>query len=122
MTYEDLSFFGDTYSGGANVSVRMVDGGGTEQSLAEAIALPGGNAAVQLRTVDFADFTSSNVVEWRFYPYGTDVSSHGIRFDDVMLHGTANLPSGVIPEPMTMLAVGLGIASLGGYIRKRRRA
>jgi len=28
----------------------------------------------------------------------------------------------VIPEPMTMLAVGLGIASLGGYVRKRRRA
>ena len=28
----------------------------------------------------------------------------------------------VIPEPMTMIAVGLGISSLGGYIRKRRRA
>ena len=27
-----------------------------------------------------------------------------------------------IPEPMTMIAVGLGISSLGGYIRKRRRA
>ena len=25
-----------------------------------------------------------------------------------------------VPEPMTMLAVGLGVASLGGYIRKRR--
>ena len=31
-------------------------------------------------------------------------------------------PTGpTIPEPMTMLAVGLGITSLGGYIRKRRR-
>ena len=28
----------------------------------------------------------------------------------------------VIPEPITMLAVGLGITSLGGYVRKRRRA
>ena len=28
----------------------------------------------------------------------------------------------VIPEPMTMLAVGLGLAGLGGYIRKRRAA
>ena len=26
-----------------------------------------------------------------------------------------------VPEPMTMLAVGLGISGLGGYIRKRRR-
>ena len=29
---------------------------------------------------------------------------------------------GTIPEPMTMLAVGMGLASLGGYVRKRRRA
>ena len=28
----------------------------------------------------------------------------------------------VIPEPVTMLAVGLGISALGGYVRKRRRA
>jgi len=27
----------------------------------------------------------------------------------------------VIPEPMTMLAVGMSVAGLGGYIRKRRR-
>ena len=29
---------------------------------------------------------------------------------------------GEIPEPITMLAVGLGITGLGGYIRKRRRS
>ena len=29
---------------------------------------------------------------------------------------------GVIPEPMTMLAVGLSVAGLGGYVRKRRKA
>ena len=40
--------------------------------------------------------------------------------DNVRLTVTA--PATVIPEPMTMLAVGLGISSLGGYIRKRRRA
>jgi len=30
--------------------------------------------------------------------------------------------SGPIPEPMTMLAVGMSFAGLGGYVRKRRRA
>ena len=28
----------------------------------------------------------------------------------------------IIPEPVTMLAVALSAAGLGGYIRKRRRA
>jgi len=28
----------------------------------------------------------------------------------------------VIPEPMTMLAVGLSVAGLGGYVRKRKRS
>jgi len=31
-------------------------------------------------------------------------------------------PAAPIPEPMTMLAVGLGVAGLGGYVRKRRRS
>jgi len=35
---------------------------------------------------------------------------------------TFSTPLGVIPEPITMLAVGLGIAGLGGYIRRRRTA
>jgi len=40
-------------------------------------------------------------------------------FDPPTLRVTMLAP---IPEPMTMLAVGLGISGLGGYIRKRRRA
>ena len=35
---------------------------------------------------------------------------------------TPDAPGNVIPEPITMIAVGMGISGLGGYIRKRRRA
>ena len=49
----------------------------------------------------------------------------GLGFDTSQLtaggDGTLTIVS-VIPEPMTMLAVALGISGLGGYIRKRRRA
>ena len=31
-------------------------------------------------------------------------------------------PAGVIPEPITLLGVGLGVAGMSGYIRKRRIA
>jgi len=41
---------------------------------------------------------------------------------DELNGGLALQGTTVIPEPMTMLAVGLGISGLGGYIRKRRRA
>ena len=41
--------------------------------------------------------------------------------DDFSLEFTGS-GGGAIPEPMTMLAVGLGISGLGGYLRKRRRA
>ena len=38
---------------------------------------------------------------------------------DVLLNVTA--PGVVIPEPATMCALGLAVAGLGGYVRKRRR-
>jgi len=40
--------------------------------------------------------------------------------DEITIVGTA--APVVIPEPMTMLAVGLGVAGLVGYVRKRKRA
>ena len=45
-----------------------------------------------------------------------------IQFDYLSLDVTPGAAAPVIPEPMTMLAVGLGIAGLGGYVRKRKRA
>jgi len=59
-----------------------------------------------------------------------DGSADGLagHYDDLRIYNTAltageiqQLAGVVIPEPMTMLAVGLGIAGLGGYVRKRRR-
>ena len=52
--------------------------------------------------------------------YNADRDGSRARFMGVILDG--EVAGGVIPEPMTMLAVGLGISGLGGYIRKRRRA
>ena len=65
---------------------------------------------------------------------GTDRTFHG-AIDDARIYSAALSADEmaemyskglgdfqIIPEPMTMLAVGLSVAGLGGYIRKRRRA
>jgi len=44
------------------------------------------------------------------------------ELDYVRLTPGAYAPDPIIPEPMTMLAVGLSVAGLSGYVRKRRRA
>jgi len=36
--------------------------------------------------------------------------------------GAVNFEANAIPEPMTMIALGMAVAGLGGYIRKRRMA
>ena len=118
VTYEDLSFFANTYGGSASVSLRMVDGTGPEVSLAEALAVPGGNADVELFSIDFLDFTSSNLVEWRLYPYGTSDFIHGVRFDDILLHGTANMQA--VPEPSTFALATLGLMGLACFGWRRR--
>jgi len=53
-------------------------------------------------------------------PYNSIVAPAGVDYSMLLVDGTVSTL--VIPEPMTMLAVGLSVAGLGGYIRKRRRA
>ena len=50
---------------------------------------------------------------------GGGLNPTGLRVDDLV--GTYQLAS-AIPEPATMCALGLAVAGLSGYIRKRRRA
>jgi len=52
-----------------------------------------------------------------------DDNNNGQDNDRVQVNATIQtIPVNLVPEPMTMLAVGLSVAGLGGYVRKRRRA
>ena len=48
-----------------------------------------------------------------------DLFGTRMRVDNVSLHSAVG---SVIPEPMTMCALGMALAGLGGYIRKRKQA
>ena len=72
---------------------------------------------------DVYDLLDADVIQG---PYNSltlpDLSASGLLLDDTnfLIDGTLEVVA-VIPEPMTMLAVGMSLAGLGGYVRKRRR-
>jgi len=52
-----------------------------------------------------------------------DIFGHGVGQGQNIVNAYVlrDITVSVIPEPITMLAVGLGVAGLGGYVRRRRR-
>lgn len=116
VTYTSLSYFNNAHSRG-KIQLSVIDGGGSEQVLDDFTITATGSAAVTQRVVDFTDFTSSNVTEWRLYLYNSGNRTFGIRLDDITLNGTTT----AVPEPSTTIALGLlGVLGFAGN-RKRRR-
>ncbi len=65
------------------------------------------------------------------YPDGRQFSSQAhaastpvidLHNGDLVFHLNMAPAGGAVPEPMTMCALGMALAGLGGYVRKRRRA
>ena len=53
---------------------------------------------------------------------GSTVTTTQLPITDSILVATATgAGGGAVPEPMTMLAVGMSIAGLGGYVKRRRK-
>jgi hypothetical protein len=105
VTYDHFSFVGGSYSASANYSLRYVEGGNPEVTLTDPgnfvpSSLNNGNLA--LVEDDFADFSSTQPVEWRLYGYNTTASDHAVRLDDVTLQGSV---SGGQPTVTTQFAM-----------------
>ena len=74
----------------------------------------------------YGQYGPAGAQQWQFLQDAVDIDNNILtvtvdNFSPMVLGSNVTAPPGTIPEPMTMLAVGLGITGLGGYIRKRRR-
>jgi len=70
--------------------------------------------------------TDITTLTFRFVSDGSDVvigmdmtGGRHLKFNGFEL---STVPAATIPEPMTMLAVGMSVAGLGGYVRRRKRS
>jgi len=70
-----------------------------------------------LNTYNFEKLATATVADGNLQ---VDLNAAGNNF--ILADAVAIVPVTVIPEPMTMLAVGTALTGLGGYIRRRRRA
>jgi hypothetical protein len=123
-TFESISMY--TGVNGAsddyNVQIRAWDGV-AETTLGTISrttpASPASNSTVVQDSIDFADFTSSGVTEFRLYSYGVSQpgaapQNGGVRFDDIVLNGFTT----AIPEPSVASLIGL--VGLGLLVRRSR--
>ena len=83
-------------------------------------AWPGGASSFNLQPASF-QYTGDGTgdIYLRIGPSNPNVGRFGGAIDNLSL--TIDR-SDAIPEPCTMLVIGLSIAGLSGYVRKRRRA
>ena len=111
-----LYFIHGTFDNPSTVMLTMT-GAGQPDLTAKYTENPGSVNKAWISEFLFANAALYDTISWTYT--NTDIDASRARFMGVILDGTA---PAAIPEPMTMLAVGLGISGLGGYIRKRRRA
>ena len=107
VTYEQLSFFTNQFGTSSRLDVSYNYTSTSETFLLTGFTPVENNASVQLETINFADFTTTETVTWTFYMYGATDHRYGTRFDDITLTAT------VIPEPSSIAMMGLmGVALL----------
>jgi len=101
-----------TINGGAPIPMSMKTASVGDLVLAD----PAGGANVNFQTIGtgFADIAGQVQV--------IVTGASGWTPVDAIALETVSVPGGPIPEPATMCALGLAIAGLGGYVRRRRKA
>lgn len=92
VNYGSLAFYTDQYGTGGKLDISYTIGA-TETFILKDYIMPEGNGPVELKTVDFSDFSSTNDVVWTFYLYGAAAAINGNRFDDITLYGSSDAVS-----------------------------
>ena len=114
--YESFVFYQNRAETTINYSVSYTIIGGSEVFLATEVAAANqvaGANTMTLVTLDFADFSTAQSVQWRIYGSDSANATTAMRVDDVEVIGSL-VP---IPEPATAMLGALGCLAL---LRRRR--
>ena len=108
------------------VLTKIVNNNGTGQSTASTWVNPnlaGGEAGLGAAdmSVTYSPFAGNRNIGQIVLEPGPNIRLDNIAFGDDFAE-IAPAPQGAIPEPATMCALGLAVAGLGGYVRRRRRS
>ena len=101
-----MEFFSSSFLGGDtyDIELRAVSGGESEVTLGsyQRTMPAGNNQPVAKGEIDFPDFVSSEVTEFRLYIYNLGQDNGGFRLDDLILNGETIEGSPLGPEIVTV--------------------
>ena len=111
-TYQVQTLYGESRGNAFDGTITATDSWGNQTTTS--LKNGPGNSPTEfaIATTVLSDSTSLDLALAKNQGYGPG-------FSGVVIHSIAAVP---IPEPATMCALGLALAGLGGYVRKRRRA